>query len=74
MSKLHAPSGHKSAQPFISVPLWLAPTPLRNAKPARGILHQAVKTLAKGFVVDLFPKGQQPSGGAIFVKVKVELS
>jgi hypothetical protein len=37
-----------------------APIPLRNAKPARGILHQAVKTLAKGFVVDLFPKGQQP--------------
>jgi hypothetical protein len=37
-----------------------ASIPFRNTKTARGILHKAVNTLTKGFVVDFLPKGQQP--------------
>lgn len=37
-----------------------ASVPFRDAKTARGILHKAVKTFAKGLIVDFLPKSQQP--------------
>jgi hypothetical protein len=37
-----------------------ASVPFRDAKPARGILRKAIKTLAKGLIVDFLPKSPQP--------------
>jgi hypothetical protein len=47
-----------------------APIPFCDTEPASGIFGEAIEASPEGFIIDLFPEGKQPRGGAVFVMDK----